>query len=118
MKPLVLASASPRRREILSILGIPFSVVPADIAEIPRAGEAPEDFVVRAAREKGIEVSTRVENAIVLAADTIVTINGEILGKPADLEEAARMLGKLSGRQHAVLTAVWVRDTASQTTWA
>jgi septum formation protein len=117
MKPLILASASPRRREILSILGIPFSVVSPDIAEIPRAGEPPEDFVRRAAREKGQEVSGRVTDSVVLAADTIVTIDGEILGKPADLAAAATMLGRLSGRQHAVLTAVWVGDPARRATW-
>jgi septum formation protein len=117
MKPLILASASPRRREILSILGIPFSVTPAAIAEIPRAGESPEDFVRRAAREKGMEIAARAKGSVVLAADTIVTIDGEILGKPAGLEEAARMLARLSGKQHSVLTAVWVNDGVRQKTW-
>ncbi|HET9132254.1 MAG TPA: Maf family protein [Terriglobia bacterium] len=111
MKPsLVLASQSPRRRELLSILGIPFEVIPADIPEIPGSGESPEQFVVRAAREKGIEVGGRVSSSIVLSADTVVTVDGLILGKPVDETHAVRMLGQLSGRKHAVYTAVCVID--------
>jgi septum formation protein len=111
MKPaLVLASQSPRRRELLSILGIPFEVIPADIAEIPGSGESPEQFVVRAAREKGIEVAGRVSNSVVLSADTVVTIDGLILGKPVDESHAIRMLKQLAGRQHVVYTAVCVID--------
>jgi septum formation protein len=111
MKPtLVLASQSPRRKELLGILGIPFEVIPADIAEIPASDESPEQFVVRAAREKGIEVSARVSNSVVLSADTVVTIDGLILGKPADESDAIRMLMQLAGRQHAVYTAVCVID--------
>src|SRR5215510_7091550 len=94
---LVLASQSPRRRELLSILGLPFTIVPASIEEIPHPGETAEAFVVRAAREKGIEVASRVSQSIVLSADTVVTIEGEILGKPQDEEDAVRMLRKLSG---------------------
>jgi nucleoside triphosphate pyrophosphatase len=111
MKPsLVLASQSPRRRELLSILGIPFEVIPADIAEIPGSGESPEQFVVRAAREKGIEVAGRVSTSVVLSADTVVTIDNLILGKPEDESHAVRMLKQLSGRQHVVYTAVCVID--------
>ncbi len=95
---LVLASQSPRRKELLSVLGLPFIVVPASIEEIPLPGETPEAFVVRAAREKGMEVASRVSQSLVLSADTVVTIDGAILGKPQDEEEAARMLRKLSGR--------------------
>jgi septum formation protein len=111
MKPsLVLASQSPRRRELLGILGIPFEVIPADIAEVPGSGESPEQFVVRAAREKGVEVAARVSNSVVLSADTVVTIDGLILGKPEDEAHAIRMLQQLSGRQHMVYTAVCVID--------
>jgi septum formation protein len=111
MKPsLVLASQSARRKKLLGILGIPFEVIPADIAEIPGQGEAPEQFVVRAAREKGIEVAARVSNSVVLSADTVVTIDGLILGKPKDEAHAIRMLQQLSGRQHVVYTAVCVID--------
>jgi septum formation protein len=108
--PLILASQSPRRKELLGILGIPFEVIPAEIAEIPFDGELPEQFVVRAAHEKGIEVASRLSNSVVLSADTVVTIDGLILGKPADENDAARMLHQLSGRQHLVYTAVCVID--------
>jgi len=111
MKPsLVLASQSPRRRELLSILGIPFEVIPANIAEVPDSAESPEQFVARAAREKGVEVASRVSNSIVLSADTVVTIDGLILGKPENEAHAIRMLQQLSGRQHLVYTAVCVID--------
>ncbi|HLQ77514.1 MAG TPA: nucleoside triphosphate pyrophosphatase [Terriglobia bacterium] len=105
---LILASQSPRRRELLGILGVPFDILPADIAEIPAAGETPEQFVVRVAREKGMAVALRVSNSVVLSADTIVTIDGLILGKPVDENDAVRMLRRLSNRQHAVYTAVCV----------
>jgi septum formation protein len=108
--PLVLASQSPRRRELLSILGIPFEVIPADIAEVPRSGESAEQFVVRAAHEKGMEVGKRVSNSVVLSADTVVTVDGLILGKPVDESHAIRMLKQLSGRRHIVYTAVCVID--------
>jgi nucleoside triphosphate pyrophosphatase len=105
---LVLASASPRRKELLSILGIPFTVIPSSIDEIPTPGESPETFVVRMAKEKCAEVASRVSHSVVLSADTVVTIDGEILGKPADAHDAARMLRKLSGRDHWVYTAICV----------
>jgi septum formation protein len=108
--PLVLASQSPRRKELLGVLGPLFTVIPAEIAEVPLAGEKPEQFVARAAREKGIEVASRVSGSIVLSADTIVTIDGLILGKPADEKDAVHMLKRLSGREHAVYTAVCVID--------
>src|SRR6266705_3964113 len=95
---LVLASQSPRRKELLSVLGFPFIVMPASNEEIPWPGETPEAFVVRAAREKGMEVASRVSQSVVLSADTVVTIDDEILGKPADEADAARRLAKLSGR--------------------
>jgi septum formation protein len=109
---LVLASQSPRRRELLGILGLPFDVTPANIEEIPRKDESPEQFVVRAAREKGEQVASRVTDSVVLSADTVVTIGGLILGKPVDEVDAVRMLKQLSGRQHAVYTAVCVLSQA------
>jgi septum formation protein len=105
---LVLASASPRRKELLSILGIPFTVIPSSIDEIPTPGESPETFVVRMAKEKCAEVASRVSHSVVLSADTVVTIDGDILGKPNDAHDAARMLRKLSGRDHWVYTAICV----------
>ena len=103
---LVLASQSPRRKELLSILGIPFDVIPSSIDETPMPGEDPKSFVVRVARDKGMEVASRMEQSLVLSADTIVTIDGEILNKPEDERDAVRMLRMLSGRVHEVYTAV------------
>src|SRR5438093_1828658 len=111
---LVLASQSPRRRELLSILGYPFAVIPSSIDETPVAGEDPDVFVARVAREKGVEVASRVSGSIVLSADTVVTIDNEILGKPADEEHAIRMLRKLSGRDHWVYTAVTIVNQLKQ----
>ena len=104
--PLILASESPRRKQLLQTLSVPFSVVSPSIDETPQQGESPEKFVVRVAREKALEVARRRPEAMVLAADTIVTIDGEILGKPADERDAVRMLRRLSGQQHSVYTAV------------
>lgn len=105
---LILASQSPRRKELLSILGIPFSVVPSTVDEIPVPHETAEHFAPRIAREKGMEVASRVSQSVVLSADTVVTVDGEILGKPANTEDAVRMLKRLSGRAHWVYTAVWI----------
>ena len=111
--PLVLASQSPRRRELLEILGIPFSIVVSSADERVMPGELPEAYVVRVARAKGLDVATRVNNSMVLSADTVVTIDGEILGKPVDRSDAIRMLEKLSGREHAVYTAVCLMDQST-----
>ena len=117
--PLVLASQSPRRKELLSILGIPFSIVVSNADETPQTGEDPETYAARVAREKGNDVASRVSGSRVLSADTVVTIDGQILGKPVDREDAARMLEALSGREHAVYTAVCLIDqTTGKTTEA
>lgn len=110
---LVLASQSPRRKELLEVLGIPFSVIVSTADETARPGELPEAYVVRVARAKGMEVAARVSDSVVLSADTVVTIDGEILGKPLDRDDATCMLEKLSGREHVVLTAVCVIDQSS-----
>jgi septum formation protein len=114
--PLFLASQSPRRKELLAVLGIPFSVVPSSIEENPIAGEDPETFAARVAKEKCLEVASRAAHSVVLAADTVVTIDGEILGKPDDEKEAFRMLKKLSGRDHWVFTAICVINQVKQET--
>jgi septum formation protein len=101
---LVLASASPRRRELLAGLGLQFTVRPADVDETPRDGEEPGAYVLRLAREKAAAVAR--DQELVLAADTTVVIDGEILGKPSDEEDARRMLRRLSGREHEVLTGL------------
>jgi septum formation protein len=113
---LVLASESPRRKELLSVLGIPFSVMPAAIDEIPEPGEDPKKFAIRVAREKGMEVASRVSRSVVLSADTVVTIGGEILGKPVDHDDAERMLTRLQSRRHSVLTAICVINQIKQET--
>ena len=102
---LILASASPRRRELLHAVGVPFRVVPSRIEEAPRPGEPPLRFVRRAAREKGEEVASRYTSTFVLSADTVVVAKGKILGKPADRKEGQRMLSLLAGREHLVHTA-------------
>jgi septum formation protein len=105
--PLILASASPRRRELLRAAGIRFRVIPSRAAESESfPGEDPRRYARRAARDKGHEVSVRFPGAWVLSADTIVTFDDKILGKPADRRQAARMLSLLAGREHRVHTAV------------
>ena len=112
---LVLASASPRRRELLAQVGFKFDVTPAHIPEDPRAGEDPIAYVTRLAREKAEVVyaelsskSTSQDGLVVLGADTTVTLDNHILGKPEDERDAARMLRMLSGRSHHVITGVAV----------
>ena len=103
---LILASASPRRRELLQAARIAFEVLATDIPEVPDAGEKAEAFAKRMALEKAKTIAHwRIEDWV-LGADTIVVADGEILGKPRDAQDAARMLRKLSGRSHDVITAV------------
>ena len=107
MKPrVVLASASPRRRELMTLIGIPHEVRPADIDETYLPGEVPRDHALRLAREKAQAIAD--PEAVVIGSDTIVVVDGDVLGKPRDDAEAARMLDRLSGRSHTVITAVAV----------
>jgi len=106
---LILASASPRRRQLLARAGIAFEVIPADIPEHGRSGEKPGEFAVRIAAEKALAVAGRVGPAPrrqVLGADTIVVVDDAILGKPRDAEHAVQLLERLVGRSHQVITAV------------
>ena len=103
---LVLASASPRRQELLRNAGIAFEVQPAHILEDPLPGEAAKDCAERLAREKALAVARERPHDIVLGADTVVVVDGQLLGKPSDAADAARMLRMLSGREHRVLTGV------------
>ena len=110
---LILASASPRRRELLTQAGFEVQVHPAHIPEDPRPGEEPVAYVTRLAREKAQTALARLaeespSGLVVLGADTTVTVDGEILGKPEDAADAARMLRMLSGRSHLVVTGVAV----------
>ena len=105
---VVLASQSPRRRELLALVGIPHEVVPADIDESVLPHEAASAHCERLAREKASAIARRYPDAVTIGSDTIVVIDGLILGKPADEDEAHRMLRMLSGRTHTVHTAVAV----------
>jgi len=103
---LILASASPRRAELLRNARIPFVVEPAHVAEAPTPGELPPHYAQRLARNKALSVFARHPDAAVLGADTVVVVDGHLLEKPADEADAARMLRLLSGRTHQVITGV------------
>jgi len=104
----MLASASPRRQELLRNAGIAFTVQPANVDESPLPGERPRECAERLAREKALKVWRSQPQDLVLGADTVVVIDGAILGKPVDTADAARMLRMLSGRTHEVITGVCV----------
>lgn len=106
MTMLVLASSSPRRRQLLDMLRIPHLVDPSDVAEDPKAGETAERCAARLAREKALQVAARHPGAHVLGADTVVVLGEKMMGKPASPAEAERMLAELVGREHRVITAV------------
>ena len=111
MNPLYLASGSPRRRELLTQIGVPFTVVSAPIDESPLPDESALAYVERLARAKAVAGLASVEGtAVVLGADTAVVLDGRILGKPESREDALAMLADLSGREHQVLTAVALTD--------
>jgi septum formation protein len=101
---LILASASPRRSELLRIMGLDFDTMPGNIDETFRPEETPREHVLRLSEEKAISVALSHPDAWVLGADTIVVVAGELLGKPGSPTEATRMLEKLSGREHEVIT--------------
>lgn len=115
---LVLASASPRRQELLRNAGISFTVQAADVDETPLADEAPRDCAERLARAKAITVSRLRPQDTVLGADTIVVVDEAILGKPRDAEDAMRMLRLLSGRAHLVITGVCVVEPVVSGQWS
>ena len=113
---LVLASNSPRRRQLLALGGWDFEVNPADVNEDPRPGEPPSDYVTRLAREKALAVAPQVNlDSIIVAADTTVVDSGEILGKPVDKTQAIEMLRQLRGRVHQVFTAIALLRVEDQT---
>jgi septum formation protein len=105
-RPLILASGSPRRQELLREAGIPFEVHPPRIAEERMAAESPLRYACRLAQEKAEAVAREFPGRYVLGADTIVTVDNHVLGKPRDAEDARRMLRLLSDREHQVTTAV------------
>jgi septum formation protein len=111
---LILASASPRRAELLRSAGFAFEVAPAEVDETPIPDEAPEPYALRVARDKAAKAVGRAPDGAVLAADTVVVVDGQILGKPVDLADAERMLCLLSGGTHQVHTAVVLRRGADE----
>ncbi len=116
MPKITLASASPRRRDLLTRCGLDLDVRPPDVDERQIEGEAPRAMAIRLARDKAAEVAvTLAEPAIVVAADTIVVLDGEVLGKPADEADARAMLRRLSGRTHTVITGFAVHGALGMT---
>lgn len=113
---LCLASSSPRRQQILAALGLEFDVRPTDVEESRLSGESPDRMVLRLAVAKARAATSADRPAVVIGADTAVVVDGEILGKPGDVDDALRMLARLSGRAHRVLTGVAVRDPSGTAT--
>lgn len=110
---LILASESPRRIELLRLMGLDFEVMPSSIEEMPQKGESPVEHVLGLSRQKANAISSRYPDVWILGADTIVVINGEMMGKPAHASEAREMLARLSGREHYVHTGFTIaRKTA------
>jgi septum formation protein len=103
---LILASASPRRRELLASIGVRFDIIPSNVPEVRQAGEAPEEYVARLSREKAEAVAHAHESRWVIAADTTVLLGDELLEKPADTADARRMLATIAGRTHIVYSGV------------
>lgn len=120
---LILASASPRRRELLASLGLRFEVLTSAVDEVRAAGEPVDEYVVRLAREKAAAVASRRPDAWVIAADTVVWLDGEVLEKPRDEAHAEEMLASIAGREHVVYTGTalrrvdrgWERATVTST---
>jgi septum formation protein len=102
----ILASASPRRRELLESIGLPFDVLPSAIPEVRAEGESPEEYVARLSREKANALGEQHPSRWVIAADTTVLLDDQLLEKPLDRVDAARMLGTIAGRTHTVYTGV------------
>jgi septum formation protein len=113
VKAIVLASASPRRRELLGLLGLPFTVRAVEVDETARPGETPEVLVARLSATKAATVARGLKDGLVVAADTVVALEGEVLGKPRDAAHAVEMLRRLRGRMHSVHSGVTVVDAAS-----
>ncbi len=112
VRPLCLASASPRRRELLEQFGLTFDVVAPAVDESPREGEPPETLVARLSQAKAEAARKDFPRHVILAGDTVVALGAQILGKPGSPQEAARMLAQLSGKTHRVLTGYMLLDAA------
>lgn len=110
---LILGSASPRRRELVAMLKVPFTIEPPDIDESIQPKEAPVSFVKRLSREKAAAIAKNHQSGLVVGADTIVVYLGKILGKPEDAADARQMLQQLRGKKHRVMTGVTIHDAAT-----
>lgn len=110
---IVLASTSPRRAELLKQIGVEFELASGNVQERPHPDEAPPDYITRLARAKVIAVARERETGLIIGADTVVVLDGQLLGKPDDEAHAERMLRSLSGRWHAVMTGVALYDVAT-----
>ncbi len=113
MSKIVLASTSPRRAELLKQIGVEFELASGNVQERPHPDEAPRDYITRLARAKVIAVARERETGLIIGADTVVVLDGQLLGKPKDAADAERMLRSLSGRWHAVMTGVALYDVAT-----
>lgn len=109
----ILASASPRRRELLASIGLDFDVAPSDVPEVHEPGEIPEEYVARLSRDKARALASRHPSRWVIAADTTVLLGDQLLEKPADAADAARMLATIAGRTHIVYTGVTLEHADS-----
>lgn len=113
MKAFILASNSPRRKELLQQIHLPFLIDPSGVEEQVPPGLSPEQTVLCLARQKAADVARRHKDAVVIGADTLVVLSGQCLGKPTDREDALRMLRQLAGKMHQVMTGVVVLDTST-----
>ena len=111
---IILASASPRRAELLSQIGVEFELAPSPVEERPHPDEAPPDYITRIARAKVIAVARHRESGLVIGADTVVVLDGRLIGKPEDRADAQDLLRQLSGRWHAVMTGVALYDVETR----
>jgi len=117
MKPFVLASQSPRRKQLLEQVGLTFTIIPSEVEEKILNTDSPEEVVASLAHQKAMDVFSRHSDQLILAADTVVTIDEMILGKPVNKQEAKNMLQQLSGRDHHVLTGVTLLSKNKQMTF-
>lgn len=112
--PIVLASQSPRRKHLLSVVGLKFETISPEVNETPRNKELPLNFAIRIAQEKNDWASSVLKEKIILSADTIVVLDGKILNKPTDKSDAVKMLISLSGKTHRVITAISINNQISK----
>lgn len=108
----ILASQSPRRRELLASIGLTFDVMPSDVPEVHQPGESPEEYVARLSRDKAAVIAAKHEDAWIIAADTTVLLGEELLEKPVDEDDAKRMLATIAGKTHIVYSAVTLQNVS------